>query len=205
MKNLSLIILSLAFLFSCQSANSNNDKSSGSEKPALKKEEKKTMQEEPKSANRFVVIETNKGTIKGVLFEDLAPITTGNFIKLVEEGFYNGLIFHRVIPNFMIQTGCPEGTGRSGSGKTIEDEFGPGLKHDKPGIFSMANAGPNTGDSQFFITHVPTPWLDGKHAIFGEVIEGLDVVIAIGNADRNQMDRPNEDIIMEKVYLVDEL
>jgi len=202
MKKLSFLFLAMTFLFSCQSANSKNETATNSE---LKKEEVKEMQEEPKSANRFVIIETSMGTIKGVLFEDVAPITTGNFIKLIKQGFYNGLIFHRIIPNFMVQGGCPDGTGRGGPGYTIQDEFAPGLKHDKPGLFSMANAGPNTGGSQFFITHVPTPWLDGKHAIFGEVIEGLDVIFKMAEVEKDRMDRPKKDIVMEKVYIVDNL
>ncbi len=202
MKTLSLLSLAVVFLFSCHSASSNNEKAL---KKDTQKEEETQMEESPKSANRFVVIETNLGTVKGVLFEDVAPITTGNFIKLVEQGFYDGLIFHRVIPNFMVQAGCPDGTGRGGPGYTIEDEFAPGLRHDKPGIFSMANAGPNTGGSQFFITHVPTPWLDNRHAIFGEVIEGMDVIFKIAEVDRDGMDKPLEDVVMQKVYILDEL
>jgi len=125
---------------------------------------------EKKSNGDFVNMKTSMGDIKIKLFTDKAPITAGNFKSLVEKGFYDGIIFHRVIDGFMIQGGDPTGTGR-GDGKTptIKDEFGAGLKHDKKGILSMANAGPNTGSSQFFITLDATPWLDGKHAIFGEV------------------------------------
>ncbi|MDD3876183.1 MAG: peptidylprolyl isomerase [Bacteroidales bacterium] len=161
--------------------------------------------QEPQKANRFVVFETTMGTIKAVLYEDQAPITTANFIKLVEEGFYNGLIFHRIIPNFMVQAGCPQGTGTGGPGYTIPDEFAPGLKHDKAGVLSMANAGPNTGGSQFFITHVPTPWLDGKHAIFGQVVEGIEVIFQMAEVPRNRMDKPNTDIKMTRVYIVDNI
>jgi cyclophilin family peptidyl-prolyl cis-trans isomerase len=152
--------------------------------------------------NPKALIETNKGTIEIELFEDVAPITAGNFIKLAESGYYDGVIFHRVIPDFMIQGGDPTGTGRGGPGYTIEDEFAPGLKHSKPGMLSMANAGPNTGGSQFFLTVAPTPWLDGKHAIFGQVLKGQDVANAISLAPRDAMDKPREQILMQKVTIV---
>jgi len=151
--------------------------------------------------NKIATFNTNKGSFKIELFNDKAPVTTGNFIKLVEEGFYNGLIFHRVIPNFMIQAGCPHGTGRGGPGYTIRDEFHPDLKHDKPGILSMANAGPNTGGSQFFITVAETPWLDKHHAIFGQVIEGYEVVENISKVDRDRNDKPMQDIVIKTVTL----
>ena len=138
-------------------------------------------------------ITTNRGTIRLQLFDDKAPRTVANFEKLAMQGFYNGLKFHRVIPDFMIQTGCPQGDGRGGPGYTFADEFDPGLRHDGPGVLSMANAGPNTNGSQFFITHVATPWLDGKHSVFGRVTEGQDVVDAIRQGD-----------IMEKVAVTDE-
>ncbi|QDU78022.1 putative peptidyl-prolyl cis-trans isomerase [Bremerella volcania] len=133
---------------------------------------------------KVATIETNKGTIKLELFEDKVPKTVGNFEKLAGEGFYDGLKFHRVIADFMVQTGCPQGTGTGGPGYKFEDEFHPDLKHDGPGILSMANAGPNTNGSQFFITHEATPWLDGKHSVFGKVIEGQDVVNAIAQGDK---------------------
>lgn len=152
-------------------------------------------------ANRKAIFDTNKGNFKVELFEDKAPITTQNFIKLVDNGFYNGLIFHRVIEGFMIQGGCPEGSGRGGPGYTIKDEFHTDLKHECEGILSMANAGPNTGGSQFFITVAPTPWLDGHHSVFGKVIEGLDVVIAISKVQKDRGDRPIEDVIINKVTI----
>ncbi|MEX2671730.1 MAG: peptidylprolyl isomerase [Phycisphaeraceae bacterium] len=128
-------------------------------------------------------IETDKGTIALQLHDDKAPKTVENFITLAKKGFYDGLSFHRVIEDFMVQTGCPQGTGTGGPGYTFEDEIHPDLKHDQPGILSMANAGPGTNGSQFFITHVATPWLDGKHTVFGKVTEGQDVVNAITQGD----------------------
>ena len=121
-----------------------------------------------------VTIKTNKGDIHIKLFPDLTPITVANFVNLAQRGFYNGLKFHRVIEDFMIQGGCPLGTGTGGPGYKFKDEFDATLKHDKPGILSMANSGPNTNGSQFFITHVPTSWLDGKHSVFGAVISPED-------------------------------
>ena len=115
-------------------------------------------------------IKTNRGTIHLKLYADKTPLTVANFANLVQRGYYNGLSFHRVIPDFMVQGGCPNGDGRGGPGYRFEDEFVAGLKHDRPGILSMANAGPGTNGSQFFITHVPTPWLDGKHTVFGAVV-----------------------------------
>ena len=152
-------------------------------------------------ANRFAIFDTNMGKFKIELFEDKAPITTQNFIKLVNDKFYNGLIFHRVIPNFMIQGGCPEGTGRGGPGYTIKDEFHPDLKHDSKGILSMANAGPNTGGSQFFITVAPTPWLDGHHSVFGKVVEGMEVVESISKVQTGRNDRPLEDVIINSIVI----
>ena len=151
--------------------------------------------------NRIAVFDTNKGNFKIELFEDKAPITAQNFIKLTNDGFYNGLIFHRVIPNFMIQSGCPHGTGRGGPGYTIKDEFYPDLKHDTEGILSMANAGPNTGGFQFFITVAPTPWLDGHHSVFGKVIEGMDVVNAISVVKTVRNDKPLENVIINKITI----
>ena len=131
-------------------------------------------------------ITTNKGEIRLELFNDDAPETVGNFVKLANDGFYNGLTFHRVIPEFMVQTGCPKGTGTGGPGYQFDDEPAAlKLKHEAPGTLSMANAGPNTNGSQFFITHVPCPWLDGKHAVFGKVADesSQDVVNQIEQGD----------------------
>lgn len=150
------------------------------------------------------IIQTNMGSIELELFADKTPKTVENFVGLANKGYYNGVIFHRVIDNFMIQGGDPTGTGRGGQsfwGGKFEDEFVPELKHDSEGILSMANAGPNTNGSQFFITLVPTPWLDGRHTVFGKVIKGMDVVKAIGKVPRNQQDRPLKDVVMEKVTI----
>ena len=152
-------------------------------------------------ANRIAEIETNRGVIRIELFEDKAPITTANFIELAEKNFYDGVIFHRVIDGFMIQGGDPTGTGRGGPGYTIKDEFHPELRHDSAGILSMANAGPNTGGSQFFITLAATPWLDDRHAVFGKVIEGMDVVEAIGKTATGPGDRPVDDVVMNRVTI----
>ena len=153
------------------------------------------------STNRKIKFTTNKGEFIAEMFEDKAPKTTKNFIDLVEKGFYDGLIFHRVIDGFMIQGGDPTGTGMGGPGYEIDDEFGPGLKHDDEGILSMANAGPNTAGSQFFITLAPTPWLDGHHAVFGKVVEGMDVVRQIGVVPTDAQDRPKEIVLMDTVVV----
>ncbi len=131
-------------------------------------------------------MKTNKGIINLTLFEDKTPNTVANFVNLAQKGFYNGLKFHRVIADFMIQGGCPLGTGTGGPGYKFRDEFDASLKHDKPGILSMANAGPGTNGSQFFITHVPTPWLNGKHTVFGAVDgpEDQKVVDSIAQGDK---------------------
>jgi len=127
---------------------------------------------------------TNKGEIRLELFADKTPKTVANFEKLAGEGFYDGLAFHRVIEDFMVQGGCPQGTGSGGPGYQFEDEFHPELKHDGPGVLSMANSGPNTNGSQFYITHIATPWLDGKHSVFGKVLgDGQEVVNSIVQGD----------------------
>jgi peptidyl-prolyl cis-trans isomerase A (cyclophilin A) len=152
-------------------------------------------------ANPIATFETNHGTFKAELFEDLAPRTAKNFVDLAKEGFYNGVIFHRVIDGFMIQGGDPTGTGRGGPGYNIPDEFAKELRHASEGMLSMANAGPNTGGSQFFITLAATPWLDGKHAIFGKVVEGMDVVRKIAKVPTGPGDRPRENVVMNSVQV----
>ena len=128
------------------------------------------------------VFDTDRGPIKVELFADKAPLTVANFVNLAKRGFYDGLSFHRVIPDFMIQGGCPEGSGRGGPGYKFEDETANGVKHER-GVLSMANAGPDTNGSQFFITHVKTGWLDGKHTVFGKVVEGMEAVDAVKQGD----------------------
>jgi peptidyl-prolyl cis-trans isomerase B (cyclophilin B) len=137
-------------------------------------------QETPMSL--FATFDTDRGPIKLELYPDKAPLTVANFVNLAKRGFYDGLNFHRVIADFMVQGGCPEGSGRGGPGYRFEDETNNGVRHER-GVLSMANAGPNTNGSQFFITHVATPWLDGKHTVFGKVVEGLDVVDAVRQGD----------------------
>ena len=164
----------------------------------------------------FATFDTSEGTFKARLYDDKAPKTVDNFVSLAEGSkewtdpktrqqvkrpFYDGLIFHRVIDGFMLQGGCPMGTGTGGPGYKFADEFGPGLKHDRPGLLSMANSGPNTNGSQFFVTLVPTPWLDNKHAIFGEVVEGMDVVQKIGKTRTGPQDRPLSDIQINTVKI----
>lgn len=151
--------------------------------------------------NKIATFNTNQGNFKIELFQDKAPITVGNFMKLVDQRFYNGLIFHRVIPGFMIQGGCPHGTGRGGPGYKIPDEFHPSLKHDDKGILSMANAGPNTGGSQFFITVAPTPWLDKHHSVFGKVIEGYEVVESISKVQKDRNDKPLKDVLINSISI----
>jgi cyclophilin family peptidyl-prolyl cis-trans isomerase len=140
-------------------------------------------------------VETSAGTMLLQLYADKAPNTVNNFVFLAREGFYDGTIFHRVIKDFMAQGGDPTGTGTGGPGYRFADEFHPDLKHDRAGVLSMANAGPNTNGSQFFITHVPTPWLDHKHTIFGEVSEGMEVLLAIPPRDPSRPDSPAVSIV----------
>jgi peptidyl-prolyl cis-trans isomerase A (cyclophilin A) len=164
----------------------------------------------------YATFDTSEGTFKARLFDDKAPKTVANFVDLAEGSkewtdpksrqqvkrpFYDGLIFHRVIDGFMLQGGCPMGNGMGGPGYKFADEFGPGLKHDRPGLLSMANSGPNTNGSQFFVTLVPTPWLDNKHAIFGEVVEGLDVVQKIGKTKTGPQDRPVKDVVINSLKI----
>lgn len=170
----------------------------------------------PLQTGLYAVFQTNKGAFTCRLFEKEAPKTVDNFVglangtkewtdpktgKKVQKRFYDGLIFHRVIPKFMIQGGDPEGTGRGGPGYRFEDECRPDLIFDKPGKLAMANAGPNTNGSQFFITTVPTPWLNNKHTIFGEVVEGQNVIEIIEAVKKDQRDKPLEDVVIEKLEI----
>ena len=167
----------------------------------------------------YAQFETSLGNIKIKLFSDKAPKTVANFVDLalgvkeftdpktgkkVKRPFYDGLVFHRVIPDFMIQGGCPLGRGTGGPGYNFADEFHSDLRHSKPGILSMANAGPNTNGSQFFITEKATPWLDNRHSVFGEVVEGMDVVHTIAKADRDSMDKPKTAVVLKKVTIIRE-
>ncbi len=145
-------------------------------------------------ANPTVTMRTTLGDLRIEVLRDRAPKTSENFLTLVRKGFYSGLSFHRIIPGFMVQTGYPKGDGTGGPGYNIPDEFGAGLHHDGPGVVSMANAGPNTGGSQFFITLAPAPWLDGKHAIFGHVRSGHEVLTKIAAVPRDARDRPKSPV-----------
>jgi len=182
-----IVIVSIAAIYTNSGSNGDGDQNGGTV-----------------TGNPIAVIDTSMGTIKIELFEDKVPITAGNFISLANDGFYDGLIFHRVMNGFMIQGGDPNGDGTGGPGYSIDDEFHKDLKHDSEGILSMANSGPNTGGSQFFITVAATSWLDGAHAIFGKVIEGMDVVIEISELDPDQTDgrnKPFTDVVMESVTI----
>jgi cyclophilin family peptidyl-prolyl cis-trans isomerase len=154
----------------------------------------------------IAIMQTNLGTIEIELFPELAPQTVENFARLAESGYYNSITFHRVISDFMIQGGDPTGTGRGGEsiwGKSFKDEIAPQLIFDKPGVLAMANAGPNTNGSQFFITVAPAKWLNGKHTIFGQVIAGMDVVDSISKTATNRLnDKPLKDVVMENVTIV---
>ncbi len=165
-------------------------------------------QEQPaeKAAETGIVkikIETNMGDILADLDAKNAPRTVENFVKLAKKGFYDGLIFHRVIPDFMLQAGDPTGTGMGGPGYSFEDEFSPNLRHDSPGILSMANSGPDTNGSQFFITEVPTPWLDNRHSVFGRVTEGMEVVHQIAQVPRDSQDKPLTAVTTKKVTVIE--
>jgi peptidyl-prolyl cis-trans isomerase-like 1 len=191
-KYLIITSISIAIISACASQNNESSKSNN--------EEGKKMS----SPTTVAIIKTNMGTIEIELFADQTPKTVENFVGLSEKGYYNGVILHRVIKNFMIQGGDPTGTGRGGEsfwGGKFADEFVSSLRHDGPGILSMANAGPNTNGSQFFITLVATPWLDGKHTVFGKVINGMDVVYSIGKVKTGAGDRPANDVVMEQVTI----
>jgi len=196
MIKISFVILILIGILGCQGSETVKDESNQTEK---KEEEIKVSKE-----TTVAVINTNLGTIEIELFADQTPKTVENFVGLAEKGYYNGIIFHRVIADFMIQGGDPTGTGRGGNslwGAPFADEIVSSLKHDEPGVLSMANAGTNTNGSQFFITVVPTPWLDGKHTVFGKVINGMNVVYDISKVKTASGDKPVNDVIMETVTI----
>ena len=155
----------------------------------------------PKSTYK-AIIHTELGDITVELFASIVPNTVNNFVFLSNQGFYNKTIFHRVIKNFMVQGGDPTGTGRGGPGYRFSDEFKPSLKHDKPGILSMANAGPNTNGSQFFITHVPTPWLDQRHTVFGQVVDGMKVVNSIPERNPDRPEYPG--VMISSIDIIEE-
>ncbi len=173
-------------------------------KESVSKQSTKEMPME-NTSKVFATIETSMGAFKVELYEKATPKTVANFVGLAEKGYFDGIVFHRVIANFMIQGGDPTGTGRGGEsiyGPTFVDEFVDTLRHTSAGILSMANRGPNTNGSQFFVTLAPTPWLDGKHAIFGKVVEGMDIVQAIGNVKTTKpFDKPVEPVVMKKVTI----
>ena len=207
MKKVFLLLLAMVMMTgSCLAASGN---ASGNERttsvqdgPAVKDVHKDVHKGDKKMVNRIAVFETNLGNFSVELFEDQTPITTENFIDLAEKGFYDGVIFHRVIDGFMIQGGDPEGTGMGGPGYTIEDEFRDDLRFDGEGILAMANTGmPHTGGSQFFITLDKTPWLNGHHTIFGKVKEGMDVVRRIGHSETDMADRPLEDVVIKTIEI----
>lgn len=207
MKKVFLLLLAMVLMTgSCLAASGN---ASGNERttsiqdgPAVKDVHKDVHKGDKKMVNRIAVFETNLGNFSVELFEDETPITTENFIDLAEKGFYDGVIFHRVIDGFMIQGGDPEGTGMGGPGYTIEDEFRDDLRFDGEGILAMANTGmPHTGGSQFFITLDKTPWLNGHHTIFGKVKEGMDVVRRIGHSETDMADRPLEDVVIKSIEI----
>jgi cyclophilin family peptidyl-prolyl cis-trans isomerase len=207
MKKVFLLLLAMVLMTgSCLAASGN---ASGNERttsvqdgPAVKDVHKDVHKGDKKMVNRIAVFETNLGNFSVELFEDETPITTENFIDLAEKGFYDGVIFHRVIDGFMIQGGDPEGTGMGGPGYTIEDEFVDDLRFDGEGILAMANTGmPHTGGSQFFITLDKTPWLNGHHTIFGKVKEGMDVVRRIGHSETDMADRPLEDVVIKTIEI----
>ena len=207
MKKVFLLLLAMVLMTgSCFAASGN---ASGNERttsvqdgPAVKDVHKDVHKGDKKMVNRIAVFETNLGNFSVELFEDETPITTENFIDLAEKGFYDGVIFHRVIDGFMIQGGDPEGTGMGGPGYTIEDEFRDDLRFDGEGILAMANTGmPHTGGSQFFITLDKTPWLNGRHTIFGKVKEGMDVVRRIGHSETDMADRPLEDVVIKTIEI----
>ncbi|MCF8315019.1 MAG: peptidylprolyl isomerase [Ignavibacteriales bacterium] len=195
MKNIFFVLILILLTTACKS-----------NQTELKSQDKGTIMEEKKGTQKLVAtVETNMGTFELELFADKAPRTVENFAGLAKKGYYDGVIFHRIINGFVIQGGDPTGTGRGGEslwGGKFEDEFDPTLRHTGPGLLSMANAGPNTNGSQFFITLAPTPWLDNKHSIFGQVITGMDVIDKIANVQVDQVyNKPFQEVKMLKVTI----
>lgn len=198
----SLAYLILIFLIiGCKDSNSLNDKSTN------QSIQEREIMDTTKTADSvtIAIIKTNLGTFEVELFDQQTPKTAENFAGLAKKGYYNGIIFHRVIDGFVIQGGDPTGSGRGGQsiwGRPFQDEFDKSLRHDGPGILSMANSGPNTNGSQFFVTLAATPWLDGRHSVFGKVVNGLDVVLAIGKVETDESDRPLKNVVMEEVTII---
>jgi cyclophilin family peptidyl-prolyl cis-trans isomerase len=201
-----LIILFAFFIVACSSENKKDN--INNELTTKNNYEVKVQELMSVNENEILVaqINTTLGNFEIQLFPDKAPKTVENFVGLAGKNYYDGIIFHRIIDDFMIQGGDPTGSGSGGQsyfGGSFDDEFHPELKHNSPGILSMANAGPNTNGSQFFITLVPTPWLDGKHSIFGKVINGMDIVEAIGKVETTKpFDKPVKDVVMESVKVI---
>ena len=207
---ITIIIITAIIMSGCTNAKEVTDQRTAAEKakyPITEKEQQPApVKEENKSEEEVIfmkkaTIKTNLGDIKIELYDDKTPVTVENFIKLSKEGFYNGTIFHRVIKDFMIQGGDPEGDGSGGPGYSIPDEFDDSLTFSEPGILAMANSGPDTGGSQFFITVAGTPWLNNKHTIFGKVIEGYDLVEKISKVKTEGSDRPVEQITIEIIEI----
>lgn len=196
MRNM-LIVLLLAVFIGCTQKNTEANNNSTTKSENIKVENTQNI-------TTVAVFKTNMGTFEAELYSDKAPKAVENFTGLAEKGYYKGVIFHRVIPNFMIQGGDPTGSGRGGQsiwGRPFEDEVNTGLVFDAPGILAMANAGPNTNGSQFFITVAPTPWLNGHHTIFGKIISGMDVVNSISTVQRSAQDRPLKDVVIEDITI----
>lgn len=203
---ITIILLSLFLFTGCvNSSDSNtstdtNESQDNNQEATAKNQTEDPMINSTPQPNKTVVLKTNKGDIKIELFNSTMPITANNFLKLAEQDFYDGVIFHRVIPDFMIQGGDPEGNGTGGPGYNIPDEFTDKNKNDR-GTISMANSGPDTGGSQFFINVVDNNFLDSKHPVFGKVVEGMDVVDEIVKVEADAMDRPVDEVVIEDVVV----